>query len=133
MSEKNIVRNYDHLKKIVDEEVSSVINNDKIDIEFSEKIFMHNDEERRITYEHMRSFYQKAKKEKFNSFDFIYYFGHALKGKEPEIYKMPVSRDINDVKKEVFKKIDVKALGPNQGKKVKQLKKIIEDKYIQNF
>lgn len=43
MSEKNIVRNYDHLKKIVDEEVTSVVNNDKLDIEFSEKIFMHND------------------------------------------------------------------------------------------
>ena len=46
---------------------------------------------------------------------------------------MPISRDINDVKKEVFKKVDIKALGPNQGKKVKLLKKMVEDKYIENF
>ena len=46
---------------------------------------------------------------------------------------MPVCRDIDDVKKEVFKKIDIKALGPNQGKKIKKVKKLIEDKYIENF
>lgn len=44
-----------------------------------------------------------------------------------------MSRNIEDVKKEVFKKIDIKALGPNQGKKVKELKKIIEDKYVDIF
>jgi len=43
---------------------------------------------------------------------------------------MPVCRDIDDVKKEVFKKIDIKALGPNQGKKIKKVKKLIENKYI---
>lgn len=46
---------------------------------------------------------------------------------------MPISRDINDVKKEVFSKIDLKALGPNQGKKIKEMKKMIEQKYIDNF
>lgn len=35
MNEKNIVRNLDHLKKIVNEEVGSVVNNDKIDVQFS--------------------------------------------------------------------------------------------------
>jgi len=44
-----------------------------------------------------------------------------------------VDRDINEVKKEVFKKIDTKSLGPNQGKQLKELKKIIEDRYIDIF
>ena len=30
--EKNIIKDYDHLKKIVDQEVSSLVNNDKIDL-----------------------------------------------------------------------------------------------------
>ena len=79
--EKNIIRNYEHLKKVVDQQVSSMIDNDKIDIEFSEKIFTHDDEERRVTYQHIKAFYQKSKKQKLNPIDFIYYFGHALKGK----------------------------------------------------
>lgn len=33
----------------------------KIDIEFSEKIFLHNDEEKRVTFNHIRAFYQKSK------------------------------------------------------------------------
>ena len=37
------------------------------------------------------------------------------------------------MKKQVFKKIDTKALGPNQGKKMKELKKLIEEKYVDNF
>lgn len=99
--------------------MTAIINNDDIDVEFSEKIFLHNDEERRVTYDHIRSFYQQLKKEKFDSFEFIYYFGHALKGKDEELYSTPVSREIKNVKEEVYKKIDFKALGPNQGKKIK--------------
>lgn len=94
---------------------------------------MHNDEDRRVTYQHIRAFYQKSKQEKFEPFDFIYYFGHALKGKEPEVYQTPVSRNLDDVKKEVFKKIDIKSLGASQGKKVKKVKKLIEDKLIDIF
>ena len=90
---------------------------------------MHNDEEKRVTYDHIRSFYMKSRQEKFNRTDFLYYFGHALKGKDEEIYKMPVSRDMEDVKKEVFKKMDVKELGANQGKKIKILKKMVMDRY----
>ena len=60
--EKNVIRNYEHLKKVVDQQVSSMIDNDKIDIEFSEKIFTHDDEERRVTYQHIKAFYQKSKK-----------------------------------------------------------------------
>jgi len=55
---------------------------------------MHNEEDRRITYEHIRAFYQKSMMDKFDSKLFIYYFGHALKGKDPEIYNTPISRDI---------------------------------------
>ena len=133
MFEKNIIKNADHLRKVADEEVSKIIDNDKMDIEFSEKIFLHNDEEKRVTYDHIRSFYMKAKQEKFNRTDFIYYFGHALKGKGEEIYNMPISRNIDDVKKEVFKKMDLKALGAHQGRKIKIVKKMIEEKYINNF
>ena len=132
-AEKNVIKDYEHLKKVVEEQVSSAVDSDKIDIEFSEKIFLHNDEDRRVTFEHIRSFYQKAKKEKLNKLDFIYYFGHALKGKSEQIYRTPISRNIDDVKKEVFKKIDINALGPNQGKKIKQVKKLIEDNIVDNF
>ena len=45
----------------------------------------------------------------------------------------PVSRNIEDVKKEVFKKIDITALGANKGKKLKHMKHIIQEKYIENF
>ena len=41
--EKNIVKDSKHLKKICDDEVSSVIDKDLIDVEFSPKIFMHTD------------------------------------------------------------------------------------------
>jgi hypothetical protein len=109
------------------------MDNKKMDIDFSDKIFLHTDEERRVTYNHIRSFYQKSKHHKLDNFEFIYYFGHALKGKDPIVYKTPVSRNIDDVKGEVFKKIDIKALGPNQGKKIKQMKKMIEEKYVDNF
>ena len=129
MHEKSIIRDYQHLKKVVNDEVTSVVDNEQMDVEFSEKIFLHNDEERRVTFEHIRAFYELSKKKKFNTYNFLYYFGHALKGKDQEAYNTPVSRDINDVKKEVFKKIDIKSLGANQGKKIKTLKKIIEEKY----
>ena len=76
---------------------------------------------------------KSKKKEKLNKEDFIFYFGHALKGKDPVVYNTPISRDIDDVKKEVFKKIDIKSLGPHQGKKIKQMKRLIEDRYIANF
>jgi hypothetical protein len=46
---------------------------------------------------------------------------------------MPVSFEIDNVKKEVFQKIDLKSLGPNQGKKVKEFKKVIEDQYVNLF
>lgn len=104
-----------------------------MDLEFSEKIFLHSDEERRVVYDHIKSYYELIKGAKFESKDFIFYFGHALKGKDKEVYSTPVSRDIQDVKKEVFKKIDLKSLGPNQGKKIKEMKKLIEGKYVQNF
>ena len=42
-AEKNVIKDYDHLKKVVDQEVSSAVDNDQIDLEFSQKIFMHND------------------------------------------------------------------------------------------
>lgn len=130
---KNIVKGPDDLKKIVNDETTSLMDNKQMDIDFSPKIFLHTDEERRVTYNHIRAFYQKSKHIKLDDFEFIYYFGHALKGKDPKIYKTPISRDINDVKKEVFNKIDLKALGANQGKKIKQLKKMVEQKYIDNF
>jgi hypothetical protein len=44
-----------------------------------------------------------------------------------------VSRDINEAKKEVLKKIDFKALGPNQGKQVKEAKRLIEGRYSKLF
>ena len=75
----------------------------------------------------------KSRQEKFVSSDFAYFFGHALKGKDEDIYNIPVSRDIEDVKKEVFKKVDIKALGANQGKKIKMMKNIIQEKYLQHF
>lgn len=133
MMEKNIVKDSKHLKKISDDEVGSVINSNKIDVEFSPKIFMHTDEERRVTYDHIRSFYMKARQEKFDTSFFAYYFGHALKGKDEKFYNLPVNRDIEDVKTEVFKKIDIKSLGANQGTKIKRMKKIIQEKYLQNF
>ncbi len=106
---------------------------DKMDISFDTKIFQHADEERRVTYEHIRHFYQMANKEKLEPEKFIYYFGHALKGKNPDVYRTPVSFVLDDVKREVFKQIDMKALGPNQGRQIKQLKKIIEDRYVDTF
>lgn len=65
--EFNTIKDYDSLKKLVDHEVSSTVDTEKMDIQFSEKIFLHNDEERRVTYEHIKSFYQKSKKEKLNN------------------------------------------------------------------
>lgn len=127
------MKNFDELKKVVEQEISASVDSDKVDISFDTKIFQHSDEERRVTYEHIKSFYRAAKKEAFDPEKFIYYFGHALKGKDEEIYRTPVSFDIDNVKQEVMKKIDLKSLGPNQGKKVKQLKKIIEEKYINLF
>lgn len=99
MMEKNVIKGSVDLKKIVEEEAACLMHNNKVDIDFSEKIFLHNDEEKRVTFNHIRAFYQKAKKEKLDPFDFIYYFGHALKGKDEVVYKTPVSRDIEDVKK----------------------------------
>jgi hypothetical protein len=46
---------------------------------------------------------------------------------------MKVSYDINDAKREVLKKIDFKSLGPNQGKQVKEAKKLIEGRYSKIF
>jgi hypothetical protein len=94
---------------------------------------LHNDEEKRVTFNHIRAFYQQSTSQKLNTFDFIYYFGHALKGKDEVVYKTPVSRNIEDVKKEVYKKIDLKSLGASQGKKMKQIKKMIEERFIDNF
>ncbi len=133
IAEKNMIKGPADLKKIVEEEASNVIDNGKIDIEFSEKIFMHNDDDKRVTFQHIKAFYQKSKKEKFDPKDFIFYFGHALKGKDEAVYLAPISRNLDDVKKEVYKKIDVKQLGANQRKKVKQMKKLIENQYINVF
>jgi hypothetical protein len=63
-NEFNTVLNFSELKKIVDNDVSKVVDVDKMDISFDTKIFQHADEERRVTYDHIRHFYQMAKKEK---------------------------------------------------------------------
>jgi hypothetical protein len=118
---------------MVEGDVSKVVDTDKMDITFDVKIFMHSDEERRVTYDHIRNFYMAAKKEKLDPNHFVYYFGHALKGKSEEVYRTPVSFDLDDVKREVFKQIDLKSLGPNQGKQLKVLKKTLEDRYVDVF
>ena len=50
-----------------------------------------------------------------------------------EVYSLKVSYDISEAKKEVLKKIDFKSLGPNQGKQVKEAKKLIEARYSKIF
>lgn len=49
------------------------------------------------------------------------------------MYRTAVSFSMEEVKREVFKQIDIKALGPNQGRQIKQLKKLIEDRYTDIF
>lgn len=48
--EYNIVKDYTELKKIIEGEVGKVVDPDQIDITFDVKIFLHSDEERRVTY-----------------------------------------------------------------------------------
>lgn len=62
MKEFNIVKNYEQLKQIVNSQISKVVDTDKIDLTFDTKIFLHSDEERRVTYEHIKHFYQATKK-----------------------------------------------------------------------
>lgn len=62
--ELNVVMNFSELKQLVDSEVGKVVDTDKMDISFDTKIFLHADEERRVTYEHITRFYQMTKKEK---------------------------------------------------------------------
>lgn len=40
---KNIIKGPDDLKKVVNEEATSMMDNKKMDIDFSPKIFMHTD------------------------------------------------------------------------------------------
>lgn len=61
-NEFNLPLNYAEIKKLANDEVGKVVDTDKMDITFDTKIFQHSDEERRVTYEHIRSFYQAAKK-----------------------------------------------------------------------
>ena len=129
----NVIKDNDELNQLVESEISEAVDCDKIDIVFDPKIFMHNDEERRVTYEHIRQFYEGTVKKKLHREDLIYYFGHALRGKGEEVYNSPVEKSINFVKREVFKQINLKDLGPHHGKKVKILKKLATDRYLDIF
>lgn len=48
--EFNKLKNFDELKKVVEQEIAASVDSDKIDITFDTKIFQHGDEERRVTY-----------------------------------------------------------------------------------
>jgi hypothetical protein len=81
----------------------------------------------------MKAFYERIAQQPFKEELFAFYFGHALKGKSPKVYEEKVSYDIEVAKKEVIKKIDFKSLGPNQGRQVKEAKKLIEERYSKIF
>lgn len=42
--------------------MTSALNTEDIEISFDFKIFLHNDEERRVTFEHMKAFYERTAK-----------------------------------------------------------------------
>jgi len=46
-------------------EVTGALSAEEIEISFDFKIFHHNDEERRVTFEHMKAFYERIAKKPF--------------------------------------------------------------------
>ena len=56
-----------------------------------------------------------------------------MKGKTEENYHHPVERDIENLKKEILKKVDVKDMMAGKGKKMKILRKTLENQLLETF
>ena len=81
------------LKKIVDSQVKKSAEETMVSVKLSEKIFLHEQDERRVAYPHIRSFYEVILGEPLDKMDLLFAFGHYLKGKNEENYNKPIEKD----------------------------------------
>ena len=69
------------LKKVVDEKLKKATTENCLNIELSEKIFLHDDEEKRVGFPHIKSFYETITEKTLDKKEMLFFFGHYLKGK----------------------------------------------------
>lgn len=84
-------------------------------------------------YPHIDRFYEYFYGKRLEKNETLFYFGHYLLGKDSENYNKPVTKDYELVKKICAGQANPKDLATGDGKKVKKVRRIIEEKYIEHF
>ena len=99
LGDTNAILDEAELKAIVDKETNKLLSETCMHVECNEKIFRHEDEERRVVYPQMDKFYAYFHGNKLEKDQMLYYFGHYLKGKNEKNYSYdsPVIMDIKIV------------------------------------
>lgn len=136
MPEINAILDDSELKTIVDKEFKAALSADtSMHVELSEKIFRHEDEEKRVVYPQMDKFYSYFTGKPLEKDQMLFYFGHYLQGKNEKNYgyESPVAMDRKTVEKLCSAQINPKDLTVGEGKKVKKMRKIIENRYLEHY
>ena len=63
----------------------------------------------------------------------LFYFAHYLQGKNAKNYNAPVVKTMEFVKEICANQVDPKNLTTGEGKRMKKLRRAIEEKYIEHF
>lgn len=135
LGDSNLILNEKALGILVDENIKMALNVNEAEITLSDKIFTHDEEDKRVTYLHVEQFYHLItgklldRKEK----EILCFFAHYLKGKTEENMLKPVLRDLEGLKKEIADKLDMKNVNVNHANKLNKVRKVIENKYIEHF
>ena len=83
-------------------------------------------------YPQMDKFYSYFTGKPLEKDQMLFYFGHYLKGKTKKncSYESPVIKDIKEVEKLCAAQINPKDLQVGEGKKVRKIRKIVQDKHL---
>lgn len=115
------------MKAIVEEKAKKFLTEDGVKLVLNDKIFKHEEEDRRVTYSQIENFYQMLKKTPVQTKEkeILFYFAHYLGGTDKENYSKKVSKEKAHLKKVILEKMDITNLKNAQGKEIKKFKKKI--------
>lgn len=81
----------------------------------SSKMFTKDESEKqRVTFAHIKAFYQAFNKKAMADDDILFFFAHFLKGKNEANYNKPVIKDMVETKKVILDKLDLQENNTNK-------------------
>lgn len=99
----------------------------------SSKMFTKDESEKqRVTFAHIKAFYQAFNKKAMADDEILYYFAHFIKGKNEANYRSPVIKNLEETKKVILDKLDLQEHNSNK-EFIEDVKSAIEELVIEKF